>query len=136
MRPILLGMCDPSGTEPLGIDDVPRSAAGHRLWKLSGLSRDQWLAAFDRRNLVPGKTWLRFEARRLAIDFVRSMPRGRRVVCLGREVAEAVARAGGRPPDFSFIPHPSGRCLAYNDAAVRKQVVDLLRSLARGQDGT
>lgn len=129
MRPIILGMCDPSGTEPLGIDDVPRGAAGHRLWRLSGLSRERWLAAFERRNLVPTKKWSPVHARIAAAKFVSELCRDDIVVALGREV-EVALRRQALPCPVHFIPHPSGRNLAYNDPAVRDRVGSLLRRLA------
>lgn len=125
----ILGMCDPSGTEPLGIDGVPRGAAGHRLWQMSGLSRERWLAAFHRRNLVPTKKWSPVHARIAASEFARELRPDDVVVALGTEVKKALS-CHALPCRVHFVPHPSGRNLAYNDPAVRRRVGALLRRLS------
>ena len=134
-RPLLLGMCDPSGTEPLGLDHG-RQAAGARLLAISGLSREEFESAFERANLLPGRVWRPLPARRAGQRLLREKPEGRIVVVLGRETWRALglpaASPGAREGDFVFLPHPSGRNLYYNSRARRLRARRLLREIANG----
>ena len=139
-KTIILGMCDPSGTEPLGIDDVPKGAAGYRLWKFSGLTKTAWLRSFDRRNILPDAKWDRTRAR-IHADAFRHHHRNRTVIVLGDEAWRALGFRRKKPTEgiatgksgcyYYFVPHPSGRNLWYNDAANRLRVGRLLRSFSR-----
>jgi hypothetical protein len=84
--------------------------------RILGLDEKQYLAMFDRANLVTGRRWnsvvARASARRLLAE------RGGVLVLLGRRVAAAF---GVDMPYFSsttrfrMLPHPSGLCRVWND---------------------
>jgi hypothetical protein len=137
LRPIIIGMNNP-------ISDVPEHAlwpdppncAGWRLQQMSGLSKHEYLRAFERRNLLIGP-WLYVRAVKAAND-MRPELAGRRVVLLGAEVRRAFGfkdnAQHGTTDLFSttwyFLPHPSGRNLWYNDPANVKVAETLLKELA------
>ena len=131
MRPVLLGMCNPRGAGG-ALEPLPAGSAGHRLWGLvrdvSGMSADEYLRAYDRMNVLGRLEWDDAEARSAA-PRLRSLLAGRRVAVLGAPVWRAL----GLPPDAAAmsvvpgtgrgawlrVPHPSGRCLWYNDPSNR-----------------
>ena len=132
-RPTLLGMSSPTGRALLPIA-AGRSSAADRLLRMSGLSRAEFLAAFRRKNVLDGGEWDRVEAARAA---TRMKLRGD-VVVLGKSAWRALGLP--RSPFFSeiatsaatfhLVPHPSGRCRAYNVSATRRATGRLLRRLA------
>jgi hypothetical protein len=134
---IIVGMSSPTG-EPLAIDGVPRGAAGHRLWRMSGLSREEWLTSFFRTNLIPpGKKWTDRLARQRAFAVI-DLAVGRDVVVLGNRVWKFLGFPLEKdvmvtPNDTTWyrVPHPSGRNLKYNDPAERQRVGAFLKRLAR-----
>lgn len=90
------------------------------------LLRQNYLDGFDRRNLVPATKWSRRTARWLAQEFLP--PCGSTVVVLGEEVREALGLSKRLihphlDPElhvtYRQLPHPSGRCLWYNEPAHR-----------------
>ena len=88
MRPLLLGMNDPSGSgEPLGLS---RSGAGTRLLSLSGLSREEYEETFERANLLPGRVWRPIQARLRGARLREELARGRTIVVLGKETWAAL----------------------------------------------
>lgn len=111
--------------------------AGDALARWAGYaSRDRLLEVVDAANLLPaGERWSVAVARERAANLAPIL-RDRRVLLLGRRVAAAF---GVAPPDRSLVgfeasvdapllrecqdarlaPHPSGRCRAWNDEAVR-----------------
>jgi hypothetical protein len=121
MRPLLIGQApsrcsDP--TEPLS------GATGRRLAELCGLTLQEYLFVFERRNLLPewpGKAagkGDRFvglvEGRRLA-EACRPVCQGRRVVVLGFSTAKMFGMVGPALSfsrhwggEFAHCPHPSG----------------------------
>jgi len=149
-RPVLLGMNNPVSSDPAhALYPHPPGCAGHRLWGMlneampSGeqVSRSQYLRAFDRRNLVAGKTWSQAEARAGAGELTREL-RGRVVVVLGQQPRQAL----GLPlhlihpivhegVTWRQVPHPSGRNHYYNDATNRRVVGELLAELYRMSTG-
>lgn len=141
-RPLIIGqapsrLSDP--TEPLS------ERSGARLSDLCGISVPEFLAGFERRNLIeewPGKAGKgdRFvglpEARRLA-ETCREAAAGRRVVVLGFSIAAAfrltgpsltfAAHWGG---SFAFCPHPSAVSRWWNDPANGARARAFWRELA------
>lgn len=118
MRPILLGKDNPHSDDPgHALMPHPPGCAGHRLWKLTGLSRPDYLRAFERRNFCDDPYI--FE---------------RRVFVLGKAVWRAVPlpmvewleTVRAYRSIWTLVPHPSGRCHLYNDPAMRKRVQELL----------
>ena len=133
MRPILLGMCSKTGKALLP-SIRGRSSAADRLLAISGLTRSEFMAAFRRKNLLDGKEWDHREAARRAA----AMRFEGNVVVLGKSAWRALGLprapffseiATGRAT-FHLVPHPSGRCRAYNASATRRATGRLLRRLA------
>lgn len=153
MKPLILGMNNPLSDDPeFDLYPYPEGSAGHRLWKLlpEGTTRNQYMAAFDRRNLLHARKWDAREARHAAQDLLPELV-GRLVVLLGTEVRSALGLPAVVPlsmhesllrPDASpgtqimlrwvALPHPSGRNLWYNNEDNRLRAGDLLDRIMRG----
>jgi hypothetical protein len=106
----------------------PPGCTGHTLWRWSGLTKQEYLDRFERRNVLPGREWDLRDAREVA-PLIRESLVGRRVVLLGSPV-NSLMRGGTehelagafvwRPSDargglMAMLPHPSGRNRFYND---------------------
>lgn len=139
MRPIILGMNNPKSGDPDKVllpTDEPGSA-GNRLWSMSGRTEAEYLLAFERRNLLSILSWDRASATVAASNFLSTIQDGQVVIGLGKEVWQALIRAGllqkkmrrERGIRFYFIAHPSGKNLHYNDPKNRAEVRSLLRRL-------
>ena len=128
MKPLLVGEANPYGGDPdYALFPFPENSAGGRLChKVLDLSRREYLELFDRVNLCPTK-WRVREARSRAVEILeadRGAPRA--YVLLGRKVQEAFGvghdpfshfrslRVLPGPQVFVVLPHPSGRCRAWN----------------------
>lgn len=142
MKPILVGLNNPHGRRPEhALFPLPVGASGHRLWSMvsaiNGMSRGQYAESFDRRNLSPDMGDLpKKRLLHLGDQMVRSIPRGSTAILLGQQVRIAVSSQLSRPLDatliihpqerdgivWRLIPHPSGRCLYYNDPVARTLV--------------
>jgi hypothetical protein len=122
----------------------PPGCTGHRVLEMLRLrrpnvTRQQYLAAFDRRNLVAGKVWDKREAQRAADTFRKdSGNRGRVVLVFGEEPRKALGleKLLVHPQrdllcDITWrqLPHPSGRCYWYNEPECRELAADLLAEL-------
>lgn len=128
MRVLIVGQAPGPNTDPL----QPLSGrSGRRLASLCCLTLDEFLAAYDRVNLVPvfpgklakGDAFPLPAARRFAVAIMRGRRSPLRLVLLGGNVA----RAFGVPdaPRFAWgplgrhlaavFPHPSGVCQFWND---------------------
>lgn len=122
---------------PLSLDPehalfpAPAGCTGHRIFRMleehnPGLLRAEYLRVFDRRNMLTAVKWNKGAAR-VAAPGVWSRLVGRQVVILGSEprLALGLPRAGEvywREDDgvrWCSLPHPSGRCLWYNDRVNR-----------------
>lgn len=133
---IILGLDNPYDSDPL--DPAVPNSAGERLWKMaagSGVSRGQY-ARVRRQNLygyADGNA------------FTRTLLDGDVILALGDEVRRALGLprvlmhpvrlplgGGRRWATFRSIPHPSGRCLFYNDPFCRTLIGDLIRCLTAG----
>lgn len=141
MRPLLVGELNPHGIDPrFALYPLPEGSTGHRLCtKVMGLARGAYLRAFDRANLCTGR-WSMREARDRArlIDAERTAAPEVPIVLFGRKVCEAFGvweepftiarryrpaalgvlgdqRAGQVARTYVVLPHPSGRCRAWND---------------------
>jgi len=142
-RPILLGMNNPLSPHPRhALFPHPDGCTGHRIWMMlaerTGATRAQYLAAFDRRNLLSTREWSQSDAQAAAHEFLlqTSLMTGRTVVLLG----DAPRRAFGMRKlliepqkmdgvTWRQIPHPSGRNLFYNDMTCRALIAMLLEEL-------
>lgn len=140
MKPVIVGMNNPLSRRPEhALYPHPPGCTGYRLWKMlearTGATQEEYLARFERMNLVSSKTWSR-ELGRGTAERMRPVLRGRVVLLLG----QAVRRAFGIPPllvhpqeidgvTWRQLPHPSGRCHWYNDPRHRRVAEVLLQEL-------
>jgi hypothetical protein len=148
---ILLGMCNPHSNNPAhALYPKPVNCTGHRVWKMINdrnrmMTPAQYIDEFDRRNLVQGK-WSVERAQRAVPKFVRSVG-GRTIVVFGKAIWPLIGAhfypdpVPGEEVDVQdrtyltrwlFLPHPSGRCLWYNDEKNREFAADLILGLWRG----
>lgn len=143
---ILVGELNPFGANPsLALYHLPRKSSGNRLRVILGLT-DAEYAKIPKANLCEGKWSARDahdRARRLLAD-----PETRVYVLLGKKVRDAfraVCGAAWLRDDFSTytdsgnvpytlvaLPHPSGRCRAWNNPAAVGKALNLLRGCAPG----
>lgn len=130
MRPLLVGELNPhSARRDRALAPLPRGAAGDRLRKVLGMTDREYLRAFVRTNLC-WRRWSRRQARREATVIARTWPGP--VVLLGQKVAAAFGleyRPLTRDGRFLVVPHPSGRCRAWNDPTVGNAVRQLVRGM-------
>ena len=142
-RPVLIGMNNPVSSDPKhALYPYPPGCTGHRLLEMlqdrvPSATRGQYLDRFDRRNLVPHKTFSATIAAKHAAEIEQEFwGSGRTVVLLGLDVVKAFRHPrslihpqliGGTT--WRQIPHPSGRNLWYNDASNRQLVAMLLEDL-------
>lgn len=148
MRPVLLGMNNPISSRPeYALWPDPPNCTGWRLWKLlearTGATQDQYLAAFDRRNLLPGKIWEGTRPAREAAAKMLPDLAGRTVVLLGQPVREAFAipRVLIHPQvlhsvTWRQLPHPSGLNHWFNQEVNRVMAGMMLAELMEVCDGT
>lgn len=122
-RPLLVGEDNPlGGSARNGLLPFPRGRAGDRLRRILGLSDREYLRGFERVNLCPAGPWsakvARDAADRLHGDHHLT---GQPLVLLGAKVAAAFGFAYLQfvevEPGVLVLPHPSGRCRAWNDPA-------------------
>lgn len=141
VRPVLIGMNNPiSQLLEHALYPYPPGCTGWRLWDMlndgvsGGVTKRQYLATFDRRNLVVGD-WSLQQARAGARAMYASL-QGREVLVLGNGPRDAF---GLKPlllhPQqvagitWRQLPHPSGRNHWYNDRACRATASALLAEL-------
>jgi hypothetical protein len=145
MKVVILGMAVGNDVGEGGaLEPTDPSSAGGRLWAMARefgkLTPENYAAAFERINLVEGK-WSGVEAKKAA-PAMKQRLRGRVVVVLGMEVWTYMALpkrpkeigVGVSGPDgttYYAVPHPSGKCLTYNDEENKRNVGLLLGQLAR-----
>ena len=148
MKPWLIGESNPwqaPGEDPDHVFDLyplPEHASGGRLARILGMSRTEYLRAFNRRNLLAGP-WREAAARLEAARLTRETGVAP-LILLGAKVARAFGLTGTAPwqslrvapqgRTLVTLPHPSGRCRAWGDpnasARARALVLPLLESLA------
>ncbi len=145
MRPIILGMNNPVSARPEhALFPYPPGCTGHRLLRLLNrrvpdATRQDYLRAFDRRNLLNRLLWSRADARRAAQEFLEvSSPelQGRTVLVLGREVAsllgleeQLIYPVHLHGITWRQLPHPSGRNHWFNDDVCAELAAMLLEEL-------
>jgi hypothetical protein len=148
-RPVLVGMNNPLSPHPRhALYPSPPGCTGHRIYEMlraarPGTTEEEYLAGFDRRNLIGGRTWPTgrgaAQHRRMAADALRATLAGsdRHVVLLGKDVQRAF---GVIMEPLSFersrhgywvhcVPHPSGLCRWYNEGDNARRVGELLARL-------
>lgn len=139
-KPLLVGELNPLGSDlRFALYPKPENGSGGRLRRILGMTSSAYLRAFRRVNLCAGE-WDAREARLAASRLARET--GGPFVLLGRKVSAAF----GLPyaPFHTFnrfdrdatraalvLPHPSGRCRAWNDPGAaplaRALVLDLTK---------
>ena len=150
-RPMLVAMNNPlSDAAWYALYPAPVGCAGHRLWRMLAetaehhgdepITRQHYIEAFDRRNVLSAREWSAAEARRAA-GALRTELRGRVVGVLG--VATLKALRLPRHPwgkwvnivsedlRYVLLPHPSGRCHEYNDPEMRRMAGETLLLMYR-----
>lgn len=151
--PIIVGESNPYGADPhFALYPEPDGCAGWRLcYKVMGLRRGTYMSSFERVNLLQGPKWSAPRAREAAGELL--MNSGSLVwILLGRKVSEAFHFLGHRPPECRewisiplaerilnfpnrsavLLPHPSGRCRAWQDPTMVKTCRELLRKALPG----
>ncbi len=140
-NPIIIGMNNPQGSEPLWPD--PPGCTGWHLWQMCQCTVDDYLAGFERRNLLTSRIWLPEEAQARAPEIWQQCE-GRRVILLGREVERCLGLERYRwilpqwdktGREWRVVYHPSGRNRAYNDPVKRLMVSALLRDWLHNYGG-
>lgn len=138
MRPLLVGEDNPHHSDPrLALWPRPSQYAGGRLCRILGMDERRYLRAFDRVNLCDG-AWDAAEARANA---ERLLGLGKPLVLLGSKVCRAfgatftpetlfTVRELAPGVNAAVLPHPSGRCRAWNDAGSYQRARDAVASLA------
>jgi thymidylate kinase len=129
MRTILVGISPGNASdEPLS----PIGASGRLLAKLLGVSSKEYIAQFDRINILHSAT----DGVKPAVKNLLPILRGRRVVALGSQVRRALDL-----PESWFdwninrgfvgtsMPHPSGRNRWWNDHSNREQAKTFMQTL-------
>lgn len=145
-RPVLIGMNNPVSSRPEhALYPHPPGCTGNRLFEMlksrvPDVTMHDYLERFDRRNLVPRKSWsAAMAAKHANVLFLEFFGTGRTVVLLGADTVKAFnfprllihpTITGGAT--WRQIPHPSGRNLWYNDPTNQVLVATLLEDLYRG----
>jgi hypothetical protein len=145
MRPVLLGMNNPVSSRPEhALFPYPPNCTGWRVLEMlrsrvPTVTRSQYCAAFDRRNLLDAKVWKTDDAREAAQHFLDlDVPKliGRTVLVFGAQPRRLL----GLPElllhpqtmhgvTWRQLPHPSGRNRWYNDARHKAAAAMLLEEL-------
>lgn len=153
-RPVLIGMNNPISSDPEhALYPWPEGCTGHRIYRMicdASAARgapeptdEQYLSAFDRRNLIGGRSWptgagsAKIKQAAAGVIAQSLMGGERRVVLLGAEVRRAFGLVseplGCERTRAGFwiyaLPHPSGLCRWYNELGNRARAAELLRSL-------
>lgn len=127
-RPVLVGMNNPtSGRARYALWPDPVGCSGWRLWKMlqsvSGADQSQYARAFDRRNVLEGRSWDLGRARVQGARLLAGLE-DRTVLLLGRPTLAALAlpnapalvwQTGEGLRRWCYLPHPSGLNQWYND---------------------
>jgi hypothetical protein len=125
----------------------PPGCAGDRLWKMVGISKQQWLTRFDRTNVFDapqaakkgGAEFPMAEARRRVLVMAPHLVE-RNVVLVGMRVAEAFGagkglffwrevKVGMVTLNVSVMPHPSGRNRMLNSPTMMRDARTFLRTV-------
>jgi len=132
MRPLLVGEDNPLSIDPRhALYPYPSNCAGHRLCvKIMGLHGHDYLRIFDRVNLCAGR-WFMKEAKQKAEQlFNENTDPTRSFVLLGTKVRDAFSIVGEpftRVGRVVLLPHPSGRCRAWNVPGAYERARAILR---------
>jgi hypothetical protein len=123
-RPFLVGESNPYGSDPaMALYPLPEGSSGARLCAALEMHPSEYLANFERRNLLLGEeTWSESLARWRAAR-VHADASGLPIILLGRRVARAFGLGDllffervDRGGPITLLPHPSGRCRVWCEA--------------------
>ena len=133
--PLLVGEMNPYGADPhYALFCEPENSAGGRLCRLVCALRRPTYLAINRTNLCSHR-WIKEEARRRA-GLMMACEKWNVIIMLGRKVSGAFGYRGDPftkvdLPDYQLtlvsLPHPSGRCLAWNVPGAFDRARELLR---------
>ena len=149
MKPVIVGEApSPSATRPVQpLFPWPTRSAGAHLWRMTGLSRPDYLANFHRLILWPGPCPSPTQLNWAAWNLISSrLLDGRAVVLLdsrvwlafgGREDVEPLVWYAGSVPAFkpacvALVPYPDGTATWYNDEHQAGAAANFMRLLAEG----
>lgn len=145
----LLGEHNPYGAHPkYALYPSPAGCAGWRLSKILGMSEDEYIAAFERRNLLAQDRWSAPLARRAAQALLCEVRDGDALVLLGARVSKAFGfdfapctvhdrlLNGEARVRYLVSPHPSGLSRQWNDPTMRLAVRDAVRALLDDRRGS
>ena len=136
IKPLLIGEQNPYGEDPhFALFPRPAGCSGARLKEILGFQWDkQYLDTFERVNLCNGP-WELLVAREHAKEIMARWEGP--VVLLGAKVCQAFEfpyepfslqkSLPGLGKDIYILPHPSGRCRAWNDPKSVERARELLR---------
>ena len=123
MKPLIVGEVNMLSADPkFALYPYPANGSGGRLARILGLDPLVYLRMFDRMNLysrIPVR-WSIADARYRAALLAEQQIGRQVVMLLGRRVAEAFCptsehHSWAQIGQYYLIPHPSGRCRAWND---------------------
>jgi hypothetical protein len=141
MKTIILGSSNPYKSPPLWPD--PPGCAGWNLWRMSGMTREDYLDKFEFRNLFASveeeASAMHDRAVRKTIGnkFAVEMSQDRRTVLILGGIARTAIGLASQiihpcrhgAAVYYQIPHPSGRNTFYNDPVCRDLIRLLLEDL-------
>lgn len=143
-RTLLLVSHTPLSADPtLALWTDPPGCVGDRLWKMSGLTWDEWWAGFDRMNVVNQTEWS--EPTKGRIKDVRQCMQDRTTLVIGHQARLALSlplvewllpnelqnMPGGRTHgEWRLLPEPDGR---FSDPLIHTAIGVLLRELCQGE---
>lgn len=142
VRPVLIGMNNPiHPRRPLW--PSPAGCTGHRVLALlqrqrPDVTEEQYLEAFDRRNLLYEREWDKDKAVRGAERLIKELRNTRRKILVLGETARKLLEIPERARltegwwygcAWRAIPHPSGRCHWYNEDFCRDVVALILQQM-------
>jgi hypothetical protein len=126
-RPLIVGEANPiNGSAEYALWPDPPGCSGWRLCHvIMGISRETYLSTFDRANLfsVPPERWRKRTAKEKAYELKSTLSQDRRLILLGKKVAEAFdceadlpfVQLDPRARHYVALPHPSGLSRTWND---------------------
>jgi hypothetical protein len=127
----LIGPAPPAPAIPLRARGG-KSSTADRLREMLEMSVDEYEAAFERANILGAPPWetrrARFAGRRIRKTITEP------AVVLGRDAWTAMGlpsstRYFESVENFTLVPHPSGKNLAYNDPWMRKKLKNTIDDL-------
>jgi hypothetical protein len=136
MKTVIVGMNDPTFSDPSqALSTLYPRSSGRRLWLMSGMTAEEWEAAFERVNLVQSLEWSMTKAK-LHASVLKENLKGRRVLVLGKQTWMALGGSQRDPffktvDNWTLLPHTSGKNLYYNSAPNRRKLKHVLRKAAK-----